>query len=1015
MLRTLNWSVATGTVIIITNAETGWVELSGRKYLPSVYNFVMENGIRVISARSLVEPQGFASPFEWKREVFRGEMHRHLCLAYSLFHEQVDQFRQQQQDLYKQQLVRPKICDSCTFLKNAKHNSPVRELSPYPVTDLESQENEKEETNSCLETRKEVARRGEECSFPSSAIKDVHLEESYDLDFCGNGDLFETMHKKDCSQPSHVSSEASLTPVNSIPEGLPIQKDIPLVSVSKNKAASNGNNNDDDEYFEHSTNTQSEPASPFAVTPYFSATVAPNTVAPISLAAGLLSRSSSCTSNAFININENNDAHNLVTTDEKNKKKKGSKHCRSSTVPSAIKTSTKNIVQSNYENFTSNAIDNWSKTVLKDVSEQLIKSIKESPSESVSLSSPEIINVNEEIKTNNTNDLFDAEILVEKQSEVSISFRNEYQTKPNIDKKLNSNSSHTLVSKLTNSTHVPTDDENDEANEQDDHENCDLNPEELAVNSDFPSSSKLSNISSGTTTTLMHRKSQQSKLNNNNNNSAFLARSSTTAIVSKINNGDNNNQGCGVSRVGSRKLTRRVSCITTTFPSETYTDDEDEGVNDIYRCSSVSSSNVRARTIPTLINEDTQSSEEISSYNTSPHRFSISKTEECIAKTPVRTPALPANVVISAVAAANAAALSSVAADDLADRSPLASMTVSGVISICSPASPAKQTPCKYPSLDDEEDDIPHNEKGFSISKSDVHMEENSNSIQAPPVSLASRCIECREDLLSNPPLPSYPSTSVICEFLSLGDSLPEIDALLNGYVSLARLFAEAHTPAVPLSTSTVTSKTIKFSDRPHLSSLLEEHNLLSNYLESLAVHPESIALEICVDEPPIDWASAVRHSQMNAVCQMPLNGVGHSSMLMSGGSDSSMTGSQVDDFTEEGKRTVTAWLIPRTDLCIQQYHLQTHQVIQEHHPPQSQQQQFTIFHSSESNNNAHASHSHLPFDQVSQHSFTTKQSFEEEDIDVHHDHNRHSLYMFENNNESGMTSSEVTSIEIIA
>lgn len=57
-----------GTVCIITNAETGWVELSCKKFLPRVMSHV-EN-LPIVSARSTYEPKFPALPSKWKLEAF---------------------------------------------------------------------------------------------------------------------------------------------------------------------------------------------------------------------------------------------------------------------------------------------------------------------------------------------------------------------------------------------------------------------------------------------------------------------------------------------------------------------------------------------------------------------------------------------------------------------------------------------------------------------------------------------------------------------------------------------------------------------------------------------------------------------------------------------------------------------------------------------------------------------------------------------------------------------------------
>lgn len=58
-----------GTVLIITNAETGWVELSAQRFMPSVVPFL--SNIRVFSARSTFEPLYPDSPLDWKVAAFK--------------------------------------------------------------------------------------------------------------------------------------------------------------------------------------------------------------------------------------------------------------------------------------------------------------------------------------------------------------------------------------------------------------------------------------------------------------------------------------------------------------------------------------------------------------------------------------------------------------------------------------------------------------------------------------------------------------------------------------------------------------------------------------------------------------------------------------------------------------------------------------------------------------------------------------------------------------------------------
>lgn len=71
-LRTLSTAKRQGHVVLITNAERGWVELSCRKFSPWLLPAL--EGVKVLSARSEYEHQGIASPFEWKYLAFENEI-----------------------------------------------------------------------------------------------------------------------------------------------------------------------------------------------------------------------------------------------------------------------------------------------------------------------------------------------------------------------------------------------------------------------------------------------------------------------------------------------------------------------------------------------------------------------------------------------------------------------------------------------------------------------------------------------------------------------------------------------------------------------------------------------------------------------------------------------------------------------------------------------------------------------------------------------------------------------------
>jgi len=70
--NTLRVAKRHGKVILVTNAERGWIELSCQKFMPSLYSSLED--VKLTSARSTYEQQGVASPFEWKYLAFDNEI-----------------------------------------------------------------------------------------------------------------------------------------------------------------------------------------------------------------------------------------------------------------------------------------------------------------------------------------------------------------------------------------------------------------------------------------------------------------------------------------------------------------------------------------------------------------------------------------------------------------------------------------------------------------------------------------------------------------------------------------------------------------------------------------------------------------------------------------------------------------------------------------------------------------------------------------------------------------------------
>lgn len=65
-------SLTIGCVVIVTNAEEGWIELSAKAWLPRVMDSLVK--CKIVSARSKWEPQGITSPAGWKQKAFYDEI-----------------------------------------------------------------------------------------------------------------------------------------------------------------------------------------------------------------------------------------------------------------------------------------------------------------------------------------------------------------------------------------------------------------------------------------------------------------------------------------------------------------------------------------------------------------------------------------------------------------------------------------------------------------------------------------------------------------------------------------------------------------------------------------------------------------------------------------------------------------------------------------------------------------------------------------------------------------------------
>jgi len=69
VINALNLAFTLGQVTIITNAETGWVQLSAEKFLPGVLPLLSK--ARIVSARSTYESRFPDNPLSWKLNAFQ--------------------------------------------------------------------------------------------------------------------------------------------------------------------------------------------------------------------------------------------------------------------------------------------------------------------------------------------------------------------------------------------------------------------------------------------------------------------------------------------------------------------------------------------------------------------------------------------------------------------------------------------------------------------------------------------------------------------------------------------------------------------------------------------------------------------------------------------------------------------------------------------------------------------------------------------------------------------------------
>jgi len=74
--KTLRAAKRHGSVVLITNAERGWIELSCLKFLPKLCPILED--VRIVSARTTYEGPASPSPLDWKLNAFEVEINRHF-------------------------------------------------------------------------------------------------------------------------------------------------------------------------------------------------------------------------------------------------------------------------------------------------------------------------------------------------------------------------------------------------------------------------------------------------------------------------------------------------------------------------------------------------------------------------------------------------------------------------------------------------------------------------------------------------------------------------------------------------------------------------------------------------------------------------------------------------------------------------------------------------------------------------------------------------------------------------
>jgi hypothetical protein len=74
VIKILQEALASGVVKIVTNAEEGWIQLSGSRFMPRLTKFLEQTDVKLVSARTTYEAAYPNAPSSWKIAAFADEV-----------------------------------------------------------------------------------------------------------------------------------------------------------------------------------------------------------------------------------------------------------------------------------------------------------------------------------------------------------------------------------------------------------------------------------------------------------------------------------------------------------------------------------------------------------------------------------------------------------------------------------------------------------------------------------------------------------------------------------------------------------------------------------------------------------------------------------------------------------------------------------------------------------------------------------------------------------------------------